>query len=70
MKINGLQSFVVGLIWLGIGGLLFLDGFKSPMTVIGETISVSLLGGIAMLLCGSAFLLNGFYTNAIRSSEA
>ncbi len=69
MSISGLKSFIVGLVWIGVGAFLSLDGYKSHLTVVEESMSVALLVGILMLMCGSVLLLNGFVTNAVAASK-
>lgn len=69
MSMSGLKSFTIGLISIGIGALVLLDGGKSNLTVYEESMSVSLLGGLAMLMCGSVFFIIGFVTNADSISK-
>lgn len=69
MSISGLKSFIVGLVWIGLGAFLSVDGYKSHLTVVGESMSIALLVGITMLMCGSVLLLNGLVTNAVTASR-
>lgn len=69
MGISGLKSFIVGLVWIGMGAFLLLDGYKSHLTVAGESMGIALPVGIIMLMCGSVLLLNGFVTNAVTAAK-
>ena len=63
MNLIGLKSLVSGLIWIGIGAFLFIEGYKISASFFSE-VSFVFLGGIAALLYGSIMLLTGFVTNA------
>ncbi|WP_394222587.1 hypothetical protein [Alteromonas gracilis] len=69
MNINGLKSFASGLIWIGIGAFICIEGYKVIPSFFSE-FSFAFLGGIAALMYGSLLLLNGFITTANSTSKA